>query len=245
MKKLFGFLTIAFVAIGFSVSAFALDANDRQEIESIISDYIRNNPEEIIKILQDNAKKQAEEAAAKQNERIAELPEGVDYPLTPIAGNKNGDITVVEFFDYNCGYCKRVLPDITRLIDSDANVKFVFKELPILSPASEVAARYAIASNKQGKYIEMHNALMEHSGRLDEAKVKDLAKGLGLDMKQLETDAQSQDVTDALSHNMQLAQELGVRGTPFFLVGKRKIPGAVGFTRLQSVVNQERQESDS
>jgi protein-disulfide isomerase len=147
-------------------------------------------------------------------------------PEASVAGNPDGDITVVEFFDYNCGYCKRGLEDIVKLVESDPKVRVVFKELPILSKGSEQAAHVAIAAKNQGKYWEMHKAMLRAKGHMDEATALRLAEKLGLDMDKLKADMASPEVKAEIARDEGLAKKMGVNGTPHFLVGDRAIPGA-------------------
>jgi protein-disulfide isomerase len=147
-------------------------------------------------------------------------------PNADIAGNPNGDITVVEFFDYNCGYCKRGLHDIVKLVETDSKVRVVFKELPILSKGSEEASRVAIAAGKQGKYWEVHRAMLEAKGVMNEANALAIAGKLGLDIDKLKKDMASPEVEAEIKKSEALAKKMGVNGTPHFLVGDRAIPGA-------------------
>jgi len=133
---------------------------------------------------------------------------------------------VVEFFDYNCGFCRRAMPDVMKLVDNDDNVKIVFKELPIFGQESEDAAKGALAAGKQGKYLEMRERLFSDTGKANKEKVLRIANEIGLDIPQLETDMESEDVQAALDEVRNLAQSLGLQGTPLYLIGDRTIPGA-------------------
>ena len=163
--------------------------------------------------------------------------------VTPVAGNPNGDVSVVEFFDYNCPYCRRALPDVLKLINQDGKVRLVLKELPILSDDSVAAAKLALAANKQGKYFEMHQKLFSESGRANKDKALRIAKELGLDIAQLQKDAENPDITKALNENKELAVKLDLEGTPMFLIGDRVIGGAPDdlFDQLKSKVAEVRQ----
>lgn len=147
-------------------------------------------------------------------------------PNSSVAGNPNGDITVVEFFDFNCGYCKHGLPEVQKLIAADKNVRVVFKELPILSKGSEEAAKAALAAKRQGKYWEFHQAMLGSKGQANEASSLKAAETLGLDMAKFKADMASDDVKNELLEMMKLAKTMGVNGTPHFLVGDKSIPGA-------------------
>jgi protein-disulfide isomerase len=217
-------------------------ASEKSEIENIVKAYILANPGVLIESLQTDAANEQK----PQTGRLDNIPAGLyDYPLTPFVGPKDAKLVVVQFFDYNCGFCKRVVPDFMRLMGEETDVKFMFKELPILSAESEIAARYALAANKQGKYIEFHTAVMEHPGQVSQRVLDEAAAEVGLDVAKLKRDAEGQDIQDALQKNMDLARSLGVQGTPFFVIGRERIPGAIGYTRLKDLISSERAALDS
>jgi protein-disulfide isomerase len=168
-------------------------------------------------------KEQAEKLKSVVAENAAEI---YRQPNASVAGNAEGDITVAEFFDYNCGYCKRGLADVVKLVESDPKVRVVFKELPILSKGSEEASHVALAARKQGKYWELHRALLEAKGHVNEAAALRIAEKLGLDMDKLKQDMASPEVKAEVEKSEALAKKLGVNGTPHFLIGDRAIPGA-------------------
>ena len=153
----------------------------------------------------------------------------------PVLGNPNGDVTVIEFFDYNCVYCKRAAETIKKLINADKNVRLVFREWPILSKSSTFAARAALASRKQGKYENMHWALMKLR-RVNESTVLNVAKNQGLDLDRLRKDMKSSEVEAHIALSMKLARNLGITGTPTFVVGDALKPGIVPLTELRKLV---------
>lgn len=220
--------------------AAVFTSEQRAAIDAQIKLFLKNNPQDLIGSVEAYYNKQADTKSIQQGS-LTELPAGLlDYPLTPYVGPKDAKVAVVEFFDYNCGYCKQVAQDMKRVIDEEkGTVKFLFKELPILADSSELAARYALASNKQGKYLEYHLALMQHTGGITEGVLETLAKNVGLDVAKLKVDSESQDVRDALAKNLELARALGVRGTPFFVIGKEKVPGAIGYTKMIETLRQQ------
>ncbi len=214
-------------------------AVQRAEMNAAIKQFIIDNPQVLISSVESYYNKQNKEKQAQEGP-IKQFPAGLlDYPNNPYAGPKDGKVVIVEFFDYNCGYCKQVANDLQRVIDEEKQVKIIFKDLPILSDTSELAARYALASNKQGKYVPYHMALLHHQGPISEEFLTTTAKSVGLDVEKLKKDANTQDVRDMLAKNVELARELGVRGTPFFIVGREKIPGAVGYSRLKEMIDKE------
>ncbi len=219
-------------------SAFS-DAQ-RAELTSLIRQFIVDNPQALIASVEGFYNKQNENTE-KQQGRMEEVPQGLyDAPLTPVVGPKDAPFTIVYFFDYNCGFCKQVDTDFARLIGEEKNIRFLFKELPILNETSELASRWAIAADKQGKYQEFHSGLMQRQGRIDEAALEEIAKAKGLDVAKLKVDAADTAISEALQKNVELARSLGVRGTPFFLIGKEKVPGAISYSRMKEVVAKER-----
>ena len=199
----------------------------RQSIEKIVKDYLIANPEIFLEVQTALESKLEQQQAERLKAAIAENARDIYRdPVADVAGNPEGDITVVEFFDYNCGYCKRGLHDVVKLIESDPKVRVVFKELPILSKGSEEASRVAIAAGKQGKYWDMHKAMLEAKGVMNEANALQIATKLGLDMDKLKKDMASPEVQKEIEKSEALAKKMGVNGTPHFLVGNRAIPGA-------------------
>ena len=200
---------------------------DEKKITDIVHDYLTKNPEILVVMTTELDKRQAVEQAAQQEKVISDNADALfRSPLAYTAGNPNGDVTVVEFFDYNCGYCRRALPDLVKLVDSDDKVRVVFKELPIFGEESETAAKAALAAGKQNKYFEMHQKLFSEPGKADKEKALRVAQELGLDVAQLEKDMQDPSVQKALDEAKELAQKLGLQGTPLYLIGDRVIPGA-------------------
>ena len=239
LRSLAAALLAAFIAVTPAIAAeksAPFTADQRSEMDSAIKDFIMNNPQILISSVEAYYNKQNENKKAQEGP-IKQFPAGLlDGPNDPYVGPKNAKLAVVEFFDYNCGYCKQVATDLDRLMDEDKEIKVIFKELPILSDTSEVAARYALAANKQGKYRAYHMALLQHQGPITQAFLEESATSVGLDIAKLKTDAETQDVRDVLAKNVALARELGVQGTPFFIIGTEKVPGAIGLTRMKEII---------
>lgn len=149
-------------------------------------------------------------------------------PTSAVAGNPNGDVNVVAFFDYNCPYCRKDVPALNKLITEDGNVRLVLKELPVLGPDSVDATRLVLAARKQGKEHALHQRLIGTPGRVNKARALRLAAGLGLDTVRLEEDMDDPEITATILENMRLAKQLGVRGVPFYLVGDRVVSGGGG-----------------
>jgi protein-disulfide isomerase len=200
---------------------------DEKKIVAVVHDYLTKNPEILVEMTNELDKRQQEQQAEQQQKVISDNAEALfRSPLAYFTGNPDGDVTVVEFFDYNCGFCKRALPDLVKLVDSDGKVKVVFKELPIFGEESEGAAKVALAAGKQGKYFEMHQKLFSEPGKADKDKGLRIAAELGLDVPRLEKDMEDPSIQQALDEAKDLAQKLGLQGTPLYLIGDRIVPGA-------------------
>jgi protein-disulfide isomerase len=153
-----------------------------------------------------------------------------------VAGNPKGDVTVVEFFDYRCGYCKRVTPVLKELMAGDPNLRVVFKELPILSPESNLAAKAALAAEAQGKYLPFHEALMASDSSLSMPDILQLATALKLDTAKLQADMNKPEIQAAIQKNHALAQAVGITGTPAFIIGPELVPGAIELPALKELI---------
>lgn len=235
-------LSLLPLASGAGARAESLTPVERAEVETIVRDYVLAHPEIIVEALEILQAREQAEATELQRRQITELGEEIfDDPATPVLGNPDGDVTLVEFLDYQCGYCKRMLEEIFALIDEDANLRIVFKELPILGPASVTAAQAALASREQGLYGEFHRALMSYRGRLSDDLIFQLAEDVGLDVDRLRRDMESDAIQAHIAGNLALAQSLGIRGTPAFIIGDEVIPGAVGGDALRELIAQARQ----
>lgn len=206
-------------------------------IKALVAETLRENPELVLEALQALEARQAEAQAATAASVLAEERVTLDRdPNAPVLGNPDGDVTIVEFFDYNCPYCKRAMPEINALLSEDTNVRLVLREWPILSEGSAFAARAALASRQQGKYAEMHDALMTMRGKVEAEAVLRIAGEVGLDVEKLKVDMQSPEVEEHIATSMRLAEALGFNGTPSFVVGDQLIPGFVEKPQLVEAV---------
>jgi protein-disulfide isomerase len=237
-------MTASVLAIGLSaLPAMAQENISKDDLDKHIRQYIMENPEVVMQALelhQVNQQRQAEQQAASKIKSSMNILAGGD---SPSIGNPDADVTIIEFFDYNCGYCKRALPDILDVVESDKNVRFVFKEMPILSPTSELAARWALAAHKQGKYFEYHSALMKFQGQKDEAVLTRLAKEEGLNVNQMKRDAVSGEVTAQIQQVSQISNEIGIRGTPAFIINGELSRGYLGPGGLERAIREAREKS--
>lgn len=211
-------------------------------VEQIVRDYLMREPEIIYQAIQELQKRQQAAEATRQQEMIAEHSNDIFRKTKdPLAGNSSGDITLVEFFDYRCGYCRSMVSGLQQLIDSDQKLRFVFKELPVLGPDSVVAAQAALAAAKldQAKYYDFHVALMQ-SKDLDRGTILAIAVKQGYDRDQIAAEMDQDWVKTRIAENQALAEKLGISGTPSFVIGKTLIPGAVDLTKLAQIISDER-----
>ena len=215
----------------------ASGGGDRAALGKNIRDYLMANPEVLLEAMQELERRQdsQRDALAQKgvNENQADLYRDPD---SPVGGNPNGDVTIVEFNDYQCPYCKRAHQALKSVVGADTRVKVVYKDIPILGEASKIAALAALASVRQGKHGPMHAALMEYSGKLDQDKIFEIASGVGLDRARLEKDMADPKLKEIIDRNMMLASALGVRGTPAFVIGKQFVPGAIDADTLRQYI---------
>jgi protein-disulfide isomerase len=235
-------LTLA-VPVVAPASAQTFSTDQRGEIEKIIREYLLAHPELLQEVLGELDKRQAaadiekHRAAVKENATLI-----YSSPRHVTLGNPQGDVTIVEFFDYNCGYCKKAMADMNDLIKSDSKLKFVLKEFPVLGEGSQQAAQVAVAVRMQDKtggkkYLEFHQKLLGGRGSADKARALAVAKEVGMNMAQIEKDLASAEVKSTLEESFKLAEALGLNGTPSYIVGADVVIGAVGLPMLQERVN--------
>ena len=229
------------IMLGLSPASNAAEFNDgqRQEMETIIKDYLLSHPEILQEMSQtlEQKQKQAEDEQRKGGlvQNAAQIfRDKADF----VAGNPNGKVTMVEFFDYNCGWCKKGFPEVLSLLESDKDLRFVLKEFPIFGEDSEYAAKAAIASGKQGKYWDLHVAMFQHEGKITKESVDEIAAGLGLNMDQLKKDMEDPAVTEILARNRSLAQSLAINGTPAFIIDDKLVPGYLPKAELATAINE-------
>ena len=224
-------------------AAHAAEFNDnqRQEIETVVKNYLLTHSELLREMMQILEQK---EKLAEEEQRKDGLVKNADQVFRDkadfVAGNPNGNVTMVEFFDYNCPWCKRAFPEVMALLDEDKELKFVLKEFPILGPDSEYAAKAAIAAGKQGKYLKMHTALYQHEGKVTNEVVDEIATGLGLNMDQLKKDMDDPEAAKIIARNRELAQSLAISGTPAFITDDKLSPGYLPKAELAKLINEVR-----
>lgn len=215
----------------------SLDPTVRQSIEQVIEQYIRSHPEVIEQSLQAlEVKREAEERERQKVALSKHQQELLNDPASPVSGNPSGDITVVEFFDYRCGYCKKAAGAVTQLQKEDRRVRVIYKDFPILGEASELAARAALASAAQGKHQAFHEALLASKGDMTKESILTVAGEVGLDTKRLEADMADPQWQTVIDKNRALAKQLGINGTPGFIVGTELAPGALDVNGLKELI---------
>ncbi|KUM28235.1 hypothetical protein AU467_34935 [Mesorhizobium loti] len=221
--------------------AFAASETPKDQLDQRIHDYILAHPEVIMEALQSlDARQREEEAAAAKAVLSSRADEIFRDKQSPVVGNAAGDVTLVEFFDYNCPYCRQMAPLMTQVMKDDPQLKVVYKEFPILGPDSIFAAKAALASDKQGKYAVFHNALFSTRTRVTEQVVLKVAADTGLDVARLKTDMQQPDIQSSIDRNAELAQALRITGTPGFVVGDQIFPGATDLATMKKLIEQAR-----
>lgn len=222
------------------LASFA-DSLSEERVKELVLEAIRENPGIVIEAIQMIEERQETAKAFEAKQILTSNRDALERdPNAPVLGNPDGDVTVVEFFDYNCPYCKRVKPHMEALLAADKNVRVVYREWPILGEGSVFAARAALASREQGKYDEFHWAMMEMKGRVGEANVMQAAEKLGIDTAQLRSDMDSPKINEHIETSMRLARSLGFNGTPSFVVGEALAPGLIEADQMIELVNQAR-----
>jgi protein-disulfide isomerase len=223
--------------------AQSFSGEQRGEIERIVKEYLLSHPELLQEVMTELEKRQATAETEKHRAAVTEYSAAIfTSPRQVTLGNPQGDVTVVEFFDYNCGYCKRAMSDMIDLMKNDGKLKFVLKEFPVLGEGSVQAAQVAAAVRMQDKsggkkYLEFHQKLLGGRGPADKARALAAAKDTGFDLARIEKDIGSDEVKATLEENFKIAEALGLNGTPSYVVGNDVVVGAVGLATLKEKVN--------
>jgi protein-disulfide isomerase len=224
-----------------AASAQSFSDIQRGDIEKIVRNYLLAHPEVLEEAMAELSKRQAAADAEKHEASVASNAKAIfDSSRGVTVGNKDGDVALVEFFDYNCGYCKRAMTDMLELMKSDPKLKVVLKEFPVLGPGSVEAAQVAVAVRMQDpsgkKYLDFHQKLLGSKGQADKARAMAAAKDAGADMAKLEKDLASPEVRATLEENFKLAEAMGMNGTPSYVIGKQVVIGAVGVDNLREKI---------
>ena len=248
MRRILAITAAAFLAVSALVglaptTASAADELSEKRVMEIVEKMLREQPEIIVEALTAYQAKQELEEKERQREMLSSNNRNLyNRPGDPFIGNPDAKITVVEFFDYRCGYCKRVLKDVVALTEANPDIKVVFKEFPILGDASVLASRISLAVNEvaPAKYAEFHKKVMGGRGAVNKASLLRIADALGIDTAAVEAAMEAKAVSSAIRENYELAEQLGIRGTPAFVVGDQVIPGAVDRATLEKLIAQQR-----
>lgn len=223
------------------VPSTTADAGDKAAFGKRVREYLIGNPEVLVEAMQEFERKQDSQRDAVALKAIRQHKDQLlADPESPAGGNASGDITIVDFNDYQCPYCKRSHQALKSVVAADGKVKVIYKDLPILGEPSRIAALAAMAAVKQGKHHALHDALMEASGKLDRARILEIAASVGLDVALLEKDMEDPRFKQLIDRNMALAGALGVRGTPAFVIGDQFVPGAVDADALKQLIAEAR-----
>jgi len=233
------------IAVPQASRADEFSASQRGELERIVREYLVAHPEVIQEAMTELEKRQTAADAEKHKAAVKQYSEALfTSPRQVVLGNPSGNVTFVEFFDYNCSYCKRAMDDMLTLLKDDPKLKVVLKEFPVLGPGSVEAAQVAVAVRMQDrtgkKYLEFHQKLLSGRGQADKARALAVAKDIGLDMGRLDKDLASPEVKATLQESFKLAEALGLNGTPSYVVGDNVVVGAVGLESLKEKVNTSR-----
>jgi protein-disulfide isomerase len=226
--------------VGAAAPAFPT-TGEQAALGKSIRDYLMANPEVLVEAMQELERKQDSQRESVAQKAIQENRAALmSDPDSPVVGDPNGDVTIVEFSDYQCPYCKRAHTAVKAVLAADSKVKLVFKDLPILGEPSRIAAIAALAARAQNKHLALHDALMEFNGKLDRARIMEIAGTVGLDVSKLQKDMEDPKLKGIIDRNMALASALGVRGTPAFVIGNQFVPGAVDADTLKRMINDAR-----
>ncbi|OGV51090.1 MAG: hypothetical protein A3F46_03405 [Legionellales bacterium RIFCSPHIGHO2_12_FULL_42_9] len=230
------------------MAAESFNPTQTKSIQTIVHDYLVKNPEVLVEASQNLQKKQQEAMTEQAKVAIVDHAAQLFSGNMTSVGNLKGNVTLVEFFDYQCIHCKKMSPVVSELIKKDANLRVIYKEFPIFGKSSEMASKAALAAAAQGKYQAMHDALLGQDKSLTDEIVNTVAKSIGLNMTKFDADVKSKSVSDQLDANRELAEQLKLMGTPAFIVastpaGQFKsgsqptfIPGAISLTSLQDLI---------
>jgi protein-disulfide isomerase len=235
-------LAALLIASPAAAPAQSFSGDQRGEIERIVREYLLSHPELLQEVMTELEKRQAAAESEKHRAAVQEHNATIfSSPRQVTLGNTQGDVTVVEFFDYNCGYCKRAMTDMLEIL-KDSKVKFVLKEFPVLGEGSVQAAQVAAAVRMQDKsggkkYLEFHQKLLGGRGQADKARALAVAKEVGFDVARIEKDMASDEVKGQLEESFKLAEALGLNGTPSYVVGSDVVVGAVGLSALKEKIN--------
>lgn len=230
-------LHILLLVLFMSYNGHAQEGFSKEDIEDMIYEYIMENPEIILESV-DNLRKKMEASSIESDNFLKnEFNTFANDNNIPNFGDPNAKVIIIEFVDYNCGYCKKSLDAITRLLNSELSLKVSFRDYPILSSSSKFAAKAALAAKKQGKYFELHSELLNVKGNLSEEKILEMAKNIDIDVAKLKIDMEDPEIAVIIQNNENLAKKLNIRGTPTFIINGKLYAGALEFDKLRALID--------
>ena len=230
-------LHILLLVLFMSYNGHAQEGFSKEDIEDMIYEYIMENPEIILESV-DNLRKKMEASSIESDNFLKdEFDTFANDNNIPNFGDPNAKVIIIEFVDYNCGYCKKSLDAITRLLNSELSLKVSFRDYPILSASSKFAAKAALAAKKQGKYFELHSELLNVKGNLSEEKILEMAKNIDIDVAKLKIDMEDPEIALIIQNNENLEKKLNIRGTPTFIINGKLYAGALEFDKLRALID--------
>jgi len=214
---------------------------DKARVSAAVSEALRSNPEMVVEALQSMQQRQGQMEQIRAREAIAANRMALEQDVNShVGGNPSGDVTLVEFYDYRCPYCRQAQATVNELLKSDLNLRLVYKELPILGPESMIAARAAVAARSSSFFPTFHEALMNAPSPITEAAVLKIAGSVGINVSALELEMRKPEVEQIIAANHTLAQEIGINGTPAFVIGDMLLPGVVELAELKQLLAEQR-----
>ena len=227
----------------FISNSFTKEQLSKEELNKLIYEYIMEHPEVILDSVDKLRKKMEENAGLDESYLKENFLKFANNPNIPYMGSEKPKVIIIEFFDYNCGYCKKSLDAVTELLRTEYDLKISFRDYPILSPSSRVAAKAALASRKQGKYFKFHSALMSTQGNLNKDMIFSIASNLNIDIDKLKKDMKKIEVEEIIEQNKSLARKLDIRGTPTFIINGKIYAGALELNKLREIINKSLSDS--
>ena len=234
---------IFFAYFVFMQCAISEEKLSKQELDKIMYEYIMENPQVILDSVDKLRKKMEEDSKLDEDYLKENFMQFANNPNIPYMGSDTPKVIIIEFFDYNCSYCKKSLDAVAELLRTEYDLKISFRDYPILSPSSRIAAKAALAAKKQGKYFSFHSALMSMQGNLNEDKIFTIANNLEMDIEKLKIDMQKDEIEEIIEDNESLARKLNIRGTPTFIINGKLYAGALDLKKLRQIINNSLQDS--
>ncbi|MBT4109923.1 MAG: thioredoxin domain-containing protein [Pelagibacterales bacterium] len=234
---------IFFAYFVFMQCAISEEKLSKQELDKIMYEYIMENPQVILDSVDRLRKKMEEDSKLDEDYLKENFMQFANNPNIPYMGSDTPKVIIIEFFDYNCSYCKKSLDAVAELLRTEYDLKISFRDYPILSPSSRIAAKAALAAKKQGKYFSFHSALMSMQGNLNEDKIFTIANNLEMDIEKLKIDMQKDEIEEIIEDNESLARKLNIRGTPTFIINGKLYAGALDLKKLRQIINNSLQDS--